>query len=156
MVDAGVADEERALSVLATGAARVVVGLETLPSFEVLDTLVARIGASRVVFSLDLRGGVPLARTPEYGARSPTELALRAADCGVSAVLVLDLGRVGHQSGPDVGLVNRVREVLPDQELLAGGGVRGESDLAMLAGVGCDGVLVATALHRGVRLSVRF
>jgi phosphoribosylformimino-5-aminoimidazole carboxamide ribotide isomerase len=33
--------------------------------------------------------------------------------------------------------------------LLAGGGVRGLKDLESLAGCGCDGALVATALHDG-------
>jgi phosphoribosylformimino-5-aminoimidazole carboxamide ribotide isomerase len=33
--------------------------------------------------------------------------------------------------------------------LLAGGGVRGYEDLARLADAGCDGALVATALHDG-------
>jgi phosphoribosylformimino-5-aminoimidazole carboxamide ribotide isomerase len=36
--------------------------------------------------------------------------------------------------------------------LVAGGGVRGADDLARLADAGCDGALVATALHDG-RLS---
>jgi uncharacterized protein related to proFAR isomerase len=31
--------------------------------------------------------------------------------------------------------------------LIAGGGVRGEEDLRALASVGCDAVLMATALH---------
>ena len=33
--------------------------------------------------------------------------------------------------------------------LLAGGGVAGMEDLRRLAGAGCDGALVATALHSG-------
>jgi uncharacterized protein related to proFAR isomerase len=36
---------------------------------------------------------------------------------------------------------------VPDRLLLGGGGVRGVEDLNALGHLGCDGVLVATALH---------
>jgi phosphoribosylformimino-5-aminoimidazole carboxamide ribotide isomerase len=42
-----------------------------------------------------------------------------------------------------------VREAVADMTLVAGGGVRGVDDLARLADTGCDGALVATALHDG-------
>ena len=155
MVDAGVADEARALAVLATAAARVVVGLETLPSFDVLERLVAAIGASRLVFSLDLRNGIPV--TPiTCRINGPIAVARRAAAAGMTAVLALDLARVGQGSGPDVTLITALRREFPGLELLAGGGVRGAQDLQLLADAGCDGALVGTALHRGVRLGVRF
>jgi phosphoribosylformimino-5-aminoimidazole carboxamide ribotide isomerase len=65
---------------------------------------------------------------------------------------VLDLARVGEGGGPDVEVIARVREAAPAPLLLAGGGVRGLTDLARLAEIGCDGALVATALLDG-RLS---
>jgi phosphoribosylformimino-5-aminoimidazole carboxamide ribotide isomerase len=67
-------------------------------------------------------------------------------------VIVLDLARVGSRSGLDLELVRLVRELLPGVMVLAGGGIRDADDLARLARVGCDGALVATALHDG-RLS---
>jgi uncharacterized protein related to proFAR isomerase len=42
-----------------------------------------------------------------------------------------------------------VRRRLPRLRLLAGGGIAGAEDLARLAAAGCDGALVATALHTG-------
>ena len=77
-------------------------------------------------------------------------LARAAAEADVAEVLLLDLARVGRETGPDVTQLQAVREVLPDAGLLVGGGVRNQEDLAMLAEAGCDGALVATALHRGV------
>jgi phosphoribosylformimino-5-aminoimidazole carboxamide ribotide isomerase len=76
-------------------------------------------------------------------------VASRAANAGVGAVIVLDLARVGTGAGLDFALIARVRESTPGQMLLAGGGVRGYEDLARLADAGCDGALVATALHDG-------
>jgi len=62
---------------------------------------------------------------------------------------MIDLARVGTRSGLDLELVARVREAAPGLVLLAGGGVRGLDDLARLSDAGCDGALVATALHDG-------
>jgi phosphoribosylformimino-5-aminoimidazole carboxamide ribotide isomerase len=62
---------------------------------------------------------------------------------------VIDLARVGTATGIDLELIARVRKAVPKMTLLAGGGVRGREDLARLADAGCDGALVATALHDG-------
>jgi phosphoribosylformimino-5-aminoimidazole carboxamide ribotide isomerase len=62
---------------------------------------------------------------------------------------VIDLARVGTSTGLDAVLVDRVRTASPGLTLVAGGGVRGWSDLVRLAEAGCDGALVATALHEG-------
>jgi phosphoribosylformimino-5-aminoimidazole carboxamide ribotide isomerase len=149
-LDAAVSSPEEARHVLALGAVRAVVGLETLGSFDALAEICAAVGSDQVVFSLDLRNGNPIA--PRLGI-SPGEpahqLAARAADAGVGAVIVLDLARVGAATGPDVELMARVRAAVPDALLIAAGGVRDGDDLARLADTGCDGALVATALHHG-------
>ena len=75
LVDAAVTTPERARELVAAGAARVVVGLETLQSFDALRAVVRAIGPSGVAFSLDLRDGAPLAEAPLSGA--PLELATR-------------------------------------------------------------------------------
>ena len=67
-------------------------------------------------------------------------------------MIVIDLMRVGTSVGLDLNLIRRLRAAVPAVTLLAGGGVRGKEDLSRLADTGCDGVLVATALHDG-RLS---
>ena len=76
-------------------------------------------------------------------------MAARAAEAGVGALIVIDLARVGMGTGLDLALITRVREAVPGLTLFAGGGVRGPEDLARLADAGCDGALVATALHDG-------
>ena len=76
-------------------------------------------------------------------------MAARAASAGAGAVIVIDLARVGTGAGLDLALIARVRETTPGLTLVAGGGVRGLDDLARLADSGCDGALVATALHDG-------
>jgi HisA/HisF family protein len=149
-IDAGVRSEADACMLIDAGAARVVVGLETLPSFEILQGIVRRLGEDRVAFSLDLRSGVPMARADALRAMTPRELARRAVDAGAQTVIVLDLGRVGRAGGADDATIREMRAALPGVDLIAGGGVRHREDLDRLAAAGADGALVATAVHRGM------
>jgi phosphoribosylformimino-5-aminoimidazole carboxamide ribotide isomerase len=153
MVDAGATTIARAQGVLDAGATRVVVGLESLRSFTALHRIAQCAGPARVVFSLDLRHGAPVCIDPACRGLSPLEVSRRASDAGVASVLVLDVARVGAGTGPDLRLVGMLRRGLPAHELLVGGGVRNHTDLSMLANAGCDGALVATALHQGCALS---
>jgi phosphoribosyl isomerase A len=145
-VDAGIASAERARRVIALGAAKAIVGLETLPSFEALSAICTAIGTERTAFSLDLRAGVPVTDLRHAPAE---DLAARAVDAGTGVLIVIDLARVGSAMGPDFKLLTRVRAAVPDTPLFAGGGVRGPADLVGLAEAGCTGALVASALHDG-------
>lgn len=153
LVDAGAHSPAGVKDVLALGAAAVVIGLESLRSFDLLGAAVAAAATAGVVFSLDLRLGRPVlsaeAAATDAGRLEPEELARRAVDAGVEALLVLDVGRVGTGGGVDLELLRRLRRRFPGVRLLAGGGVGGPEDLTRLAEAGCDGALVATALHTG-------
>jgi phosphoribosylformimino-5-aminoimidazole carboxamide ribotide isomerase len=145
-VDAGISSAAAAQRVIGLGAARAVVGLETLASFDALSAICAAIDGERVGFSLDLRGGDPVTSITDGPAE---DIAARAADAGAGVLIVIDLARVGTATGPDFNLLMRVRAAAPETPLFAGGGVRGTADLARLADIGCSGALVATALHDG-------
>ena len=144
-VDGGVATLEEAHRVAATGAHGVIVGLETLESFDSLRDVCRHYP---VTFSLDLRNGVPM-----HGAfltnLSPEDLAREAVAAGAKAIIVLDVARVGTDAGPDFQMLKRIRLIARESHVLAGGGVRGLDDLKQLADIGCDGALVASALHDG-------
>jgi len=153
-LDAGITSADEARHALDLGAARVVVGLETLPSFAALESICKAVGGDRVAFSLDLRSGQPLAAAEHVVPKPPDALAVRAADAGVGALIVLDLARVGTGTGLDLEIITRIREAAPGVTLLAGGGVHGWEDLVRLSDAGCNGALVATALLHG-RLTAR-
>jgi phosphoribosylformimino-5-aminoimidazole carboxamide ribotide isomerase len=145
VVDGGIATLEEASRIAATGAHGVIVGLETLESVEALRDIC---GQHPVTFSLDLRDGVPMCNTA-LGKPSPEDLAREAVAAGAKAIIVLDVARVGGTSGPDTEMLRRIRGVVTGAALLAGGGVRGVDDLKVLARIGCDGALIASALHDG-------
>lgn len=145
-VDAGIAGVDDAKPVAATGAQTLVVGLETLTSFDALADICA-LSVQPVAFSLDLRSGTPMSTA--LAAHPPEDIARRAVEAGAHSVIVLDVARVGVAGGPDFDLLQRIRSVMPAAQLFAGGGVRGIDDLRQLAGIGCAGALVATAVHEG-------
>jgi phosphoribosylformimino-5-aminoimidazole carboxamide ribotide isomerase len=156
LVDAGTHLPEGALEVLSCGASEVVVGLETLHAFADLAAIVRLVGSSRVVFSLDLRLGNPILHSAMQDALGPgpdaIQLAEQAVSAGVATLLLLDLGRVGTGCGVDLGLLETLRNRLPGIRLLAGGGVLTRRDLERMRDAGCDGALIASAIHNG-RLS---
>jgi len=147
-VDAGISSADRARGDIDRGAARLVIGLETLTSFDALDEICSAVGGDRIAFSLDLCDGSPHVGSG-FGRIAPEAIAARAAAAGVGSLIVLDLARVGTASGVDIGLISRVRDAAPEVTLVAGGGVRDEADLERLADAGCDGALVATAILEG-------
>lgn len=146
-VDAGLARVNDAPAVSDAGAQTIVVGLETLESFDTL-TDICRHSARPVAFSLDLRNGTPIGGEA-FAASTPEQIARRAVEAGAHTVIVLDVARVGVAAGPDFDVLKRIRSAVPAVPLFAGGGVRGIDDLRQLAGAGCAGALVATALHDG-------
>jgi phosphoribosylformimino-5-aminoimidazole carboxamide ribotide isomerase len=149
MVDAGAATAAAVGRLLDLGAARVVIGTESLPGAEAFRRLRAELPDAPLVLSLDLRGGRVLSPDPALAGLAPADALARLADAGAREAVVLDLARVGSGEGPDVALLGKLRSRLPDVRLLAGGGVRHAGDLRALAGAGAAGALVATALHGG-------
>jgi len=146
-LDAGVSSLDDARNASRLGPVRVIVGLETLRSYAALREICTEV--ADVAFSLDLRDGQPVAMNAGLMVEPPADIAARAADAGASAVIVLDLARVGTGRLLDLGIIERVRQAVPDVILVSGGGVREFQDLQRLAEAGCDGVLVATALQEG-------
>lgn len=153
MVDAAAGDADGALEVLSAGASDAVVGLETLRSFRDLADMVDVVGSNQVIFSLDLQLGSPVLHPLMEDAAGAVPdamtLAAQAAAAGVGSILVLDLGRVGTGTGVDLGLLEALRRRHPAVRLFAGGGVLTRKDLERMEEAGCDGALVASAIHAG-------
>jgi HisA/HisF family protein len=176
-LDAGISTPVDATRALDRGAARVIVGSETLGDSDMLARIVAairRAGASgsestggrpvqttareqggddgeaaQCVLSLDLREGRLLGGSPEVERFDPVDLAALAWAAGIRTFIVLDLARVGSGGGVQTGTAMKLCAALPKAEIIVGGGVRDAADVHQLARLGLDGVLVATALHTG-------
>lgn len=62
-------------------------------------------------------------------------------------VIVMTLGRVGADAGPDLEHLRVLRERAPDREYFLAGGVRGPADVRRALEAGAAGVLLASALY---------
>jgi phosphoribosylformimino-5-aminoimidazole carboxamide ribotide isomerase len=161
-IDAGVRDAKQAARLADFAAstaqgprelAAIVAGLESVPSPATLAEMLAVVGHERLVFSLDLKLGQPLSDSAGWHGLDAWGIARTALAIGVRRAIVLDLARVGMHGGVGTeGLCRQLRDVDPGIEIIGGGGVRGAADLRSLAAAGCNGALVASALHDG-RLS---
>jgi phosphoribosylformimino-5-aminoimidazole carboxamide ribotide isomerase len=154
-VDAGLSTIDRAVELMKFTTSQgplagVVAGLESLAGPDLLAEMLAVVGPPRLIFSLDLKGGQPLTEATAWQGLDAREVAQVALDCGVRRMIVLDLARVGMNGGLGTeGLCRRLRDLTPELEITAGGGVRNQADLQSLAAAGCDAALVASALHDG-------
>jgi len=143
-VDAGAASAERATALGEAGAARNVVGTESLTGaeFDAVD-------GPPPVLSVDLRDGVLISPRPQLAGRGPDAAVALAREIGAPELLVIDLALVGSRAGPPLQAVAALVAALPGVDVYAGGGVRDDRDLEALARAGAAGALVATALHEG-------
>jgi phosphoribosylformimino-5-aminoimidazole carboxamide ribotide isomerase len=146
-VGGGVRSIETAQSLLAEGAARVVVGTTAAEDPEVMRTWVAALGAEQVVVGVDARGG----RVATHGWQHVTDLDVLGfcqvlKDCGVERVLYTDVARDGRLSGPDV---EGTRAIAGLMKVIGSGGVSTVEHLRQLAEAGAEAAIIGTALYEG-------
>jgi phosphoribosylformimino-5-aminoimidazole carboxamide ribotide isomerase len=149
-VDAGVRTVAEVEPLLEVGIEKIVVGLETVAGPEALADICRHIGTERLVFSLDLKAGLPLGDGSPWRQADAWSIATEAIAIGVRQVIVLDLARVGGYGGTGTEeLCKRLASEFPDVEIVAGGGIGNLADLQRLQACGIHGALVASALHDG-------
>jgi phosphoribosylformimino-5-aminoimidazole carboxamide ribotide isomerase len=147
-VDAAATTPERAAALRRAGAARNVLGTESIDSDAATPRQLS-VPAPGVVLSVDLRDGRLISPAAQLAGRAPAAAAPLARALGVRELLVIDLARVGSGSGPPLDAVGELATALPGVAIYAGGGVRDDADLRALESAGAAGALVATALHEG-------
>ena len=148
LIDAGAKTVEDLARVRLSPRVRPVVASET---FEDLTTLL-RAAPGDVVFSIDLHHGqLRLAdRDDRWSGLSPVQLGQELAAAGLKDWIVLDTAAVGLGQGiPTLPLCRVLLEKFPEARLITGGGVRSLECVRRAEEEGVEGVLVATALHRG-------
>jgi len=146
-VGGGIRTLETAQSLLAEGAARVVIGTTAAEDPEVMRTWVAKLGAEQVIVGVDARGG----RVATHGWQTVTDLDVLSfcqvlKDYGVQRVLYTDVARDGRLSGPDV---EGTRAIASLMNVIGSGGVSTVEHLQQLAAAGAEAAIIGTALYTG-------
>jgi phosphoribosylformimino-5-aminoimidazole carboxamide ribotide isomerase len=140
-----VADAE---TLLAAGAARVIVGTAAFAEPAALEGFAAALD-NRLVVALDARDGrLALSGWLHDSGIAVEQAAELCAAAGVRRLHCTAVDRDGTMAGPDLDLLARVRDRsgLP---VLAAGGIRSEADLVRLSGLGLEGAVVGRALLEG-------
>ena len=149
MIDAGIRSLYGARRLARQLDGEIIAALETLPGSQLLSELVEELGARRMIFSLDLADGKPLASGGGWPA-TVDEIASVAGSAGIERMILLDLAAVGTGGGPaHLDRCLAWKDRFDGLELVTGGGVRNLDDLLVLREAGVDGVLIASALHDG-------
>ena len=150
ILDAGASTVHDVREFIDNGVSKVVIGAETLQSWDAVVDIPSKINHDRLVFSLDLRAGKILSQCPVMSAMEPMEALEYLQSAGWQEVILLDLERVGGGEGVEISLPAEVRKKLPDLHLLVGGGIAHPEELIALKSLGVAGVLIASALHSGI------
>src|SRR5262249_30409978 len=134
---------------LAAGAARVVLGTAAIETPALVTEAIVAHGAERIVLGLDARDGyVATGGWLETSSVRAVGLAREMAARGVRRVVATDIGRDGARTGPNVDYLTEV--ATSGLAVIASGGVKDRSDLALLARVpGVEAVITGTALYTG-------
>ncbi len=146
----GIRDDESAAAALKLGVARVVIGSAALRDWEWFAQLCGRKElAGKVALALDARKGRLAAQGWTQRAElTVPELATRAAELPLAAVIYTDIERDGMLTGPDL---DTTAKLIADtgKPVIASGGVRGLEDVSACRDTGCAGVIVGRAYYEG-------
>jgi phosphoribosylformimino-5-aminoimidazole carboxamide ribotide isomerase len=148
MVDAGVADIEKARTIMQLGAIKVIIGTETLTEIGFVEEAVHSLGPDHVIVSLDMKDRQLLGKFNLQKLDTPIDVLCEFRRMGLTQAILLDLARVGSEEGVDSAFLCEVLE-RANLKIFVGGGVRNIDDLLKLNEMGVYGVLLATALHSG-------
>ena len=148
MVDAGIADLNKAQQVMETGVSKIVVGSETLSSLDFVRQAVNAFGENKVVVSIDQKRGKVLGASKAIASMDTASFAQKLANLGVRQIILLDLDRVGTEHGINLTALRNIPEKT-GVEVLVGGGIRSLHELEELRSLEVSGALVATVLHNG-------
>ncbi len=151
----GVRSREDVVRILEAGAARVVVGSLAVRAPEQVMAWLREFGADRITVALDARRDaegtwrLPVHGWTETGEDTLEALARRYRDAGLVHLLSTDIERDGMLSGPNLSLYRHLREIAPELQVQASGGVREAGDVAAARAEGCAGIVLGRALLEG-------
>jgi phosphoribosylformimino-5-aminoimidazole carboxamide ribotide isomerase len=139
----GVRSPADAEALVTAGVARVVVGTAAFGETP-LGAFVDAIG-DRLAVAIDVADGiVRTAGWLESSELSTADALARCTDAGVETVVCTAIDRDGARGGPDLALLQDVRERFAGR-VLAAGGIRDAADVQAVRDLGLDGVVVGRA-----------
>jgi phosphoribosylformimino-5-aminoimidazole carboxamide ribotide isomerase len=127
---------------------KIIIGLETIHSFEVIRESVKLLGVEKIIISIDMYKGKILSKTESLKHQTPLEIIKKLELLGVKDLILLDLFRVGQKIG---GIPQKYLDIQNsfNGNLYIGGGVKDFQDVMSYKQHNFSGLLIATALYDG-------
>jgi len=142
MLDCGastVLDVEDALKI----ADFAIVATETLKDLEDLDEIFDNHSKNEIIVSIDLKEGNIYSKYLKINFEIFMQ---KLTNISPREIILLDISRVGSESGFDSELINTFK--IPEVSIILGGGIRAQ-DITSLGKRGVNNFLIGTALHKG-------
>lgn len=148
-IGGGIRSADAAVSMVAAGASRVVLGSSAVWQPELLGELVSRLGPERVVAAVDVKAGLATGAGWLDKGRPFIDVISAVASAGVGWILVTGISQDGTLAGPDLDLTRSAVLGAPDAGIIGSGGVGKLGDLTDLQEVGAGAAVVGKALYEG-------
>ncbi|MCE5186723.1 MAG: 1-(5-phosphoribosyl)-5-[(5-phosphoribosylamino)methylideneamino]imidazole-4-carboxamide isomerase [Planctomycetaceae bacterium] len=144
----GVRDEAAITTALEAGVTRVILGSSAVKQFAWFGQM-ARKYPGRLVLGLDARGAnLATEGWLQQGKQTVLELAKRAADLPLAAIIYTDISKDGMLAGPNLERTRALVEAV-DLPVVAAGGVTTVEDVRALKAAGVAGAVIGRALYEG-------
>lgn len=134
---------------LRSGASKVIIGTRAVQDPAWLCWMASHYGRGRIMAGLDAKDGEVMVNGWQTATGISVERAARSMQSsGVGGIIYTDIGRDGHEAGPNLEGCSLLAELL-DIELIASGGIATKEHLEQLSKAGVDGAIVGTAAYSG-------
>lgn len=148
-VGGGIRTEERIRQYLDLGVDRCVLGTAAVRDFDFTARMAETFG-ERIAVGVDTkRGIVAVNGWMELSGEVGTYFCRRLAEAGIRSVIYTDISRDGAEKGTNLELYRELREMVPDLELTASGGISSLEELRALRDMGVQAAILGKSLYTG-------
>ena len=148
ILDPGIKDKEDLLKYSKYKIKKLILGLETINGYNVINEGLRILGKYKLIVSLDMFKGKIISKIKDLRNQNPINVVNKLKRFGVKELILLDLFRVGQKIG---GIPPVYLKILKNFKgaVLVGGGIKDLVDLTRYYNNKFSGVLIATALYDG-------
>ena len=149
-VGGGIRTLEKAFNLLKMGVERVILGTLAFKQPEAITKLVKEVGSQHIMVAIDhMKGAVAVEGWKKFTKLDVLEAAKLAVEKSADWLLVTSISKDGTLSGPEVGILKRLRVEVKEAKIIASGGIGDLKDILEVKKTKVDGVVVGKALHEG-------
>ena len=148
IIDPGIKDKEELLKYSEYNLKKLILGLETINSIDIIREGLKIFGEFKLIVSVDMFKGTLISKIKELKTQNPIEVVSTLRKFGVRELILLDLFRVGQKLGGIPSTYLKIRRVFKGA-VLVGGGIKDFRDVLNYYSNKFTGVLIATALYDG-------